>query len=269
MNLSVTVRAAKIGAAATIIASIVAAITVFLTGDDASSVEFINNSTGNQSPVIQNSQNVAINYSAEATQRDSNPKPEDNLRKIFIGANERFLESIFGIPVVTKKIKSIGAKETFYSFERFYLQFLYDEDGNLFFYSLTSKDVNFNPEIPVLGAFLGQSTFRQIAEDATHLYSYLTSKHYGYGEYVYLGNSGDYYNYYLAYNSAGVNYGDWHKIITYVNDYETGGIEKFRAEMKPNSYGIGDMKGVTNDNLLYEVGVEFYTFRNEPLVLKN
>jgi hypothetical protein len=265
--LSVTIRAAKIGAAATILASLIAAATVLLIKDDTFSVGFIDNSNSKQNPVIQNSQNVSVTYYAEPEEQNSTPKPEENLRKIFIGANERFLESIFGVPVVTNPIQSINARETFYSFERFYLQFLYNKDGSLFFYSLTSKDVNFNPEIPTLGSLLGQSTFSEISESATPLYRYLSSKHYGYGEYVYLGNPGNYHNYYLAYNSAGVNYGDWSETVTYVDGYEDQDLNKFRTIMMPNSFGVGDMRGVTKDNLIYEVGVDFYTFRNEPLIL--
>nr|WP_320165906.1 ETEC_3214 domain-containing protein [uncultured Methylophaga sp.] len=262
--MSVTIKAAKISAVATILAAIIASATVFITEEKTETDRSIDNSNSTQNPVIQNSQNVSVTYSFESKENSIKLKPENSLGKVFIGANERFIESIFGIPVVTNQISSINSKETFYSFERFYLQFLYDNEGTLFFYSLTSKDVNFNPEIPKLGALLGQSTFSEISQEATHLYSYLSSKHYGYGEYVYLGNPGNYHNYYLAYNSAGVNYGNWNNVVTYVDGYEGQDLGRFRSIMKPNSYGVGDMKGVTNDSLNYEVGVEFYTFRNEP-----
>lgn len=265
--MSVTIRAAKITSTATVIAAIIASVTVLLTRDDDSSSMPIDNSNSKQNPVIQDSQNVSVNYYTEIKEQISTIDVEEKLSRIFIGASERYIESIFGVPLVENPIQSISSRETFYSFERFYLQFLYSEDGSLFFYSLTSKDVNFKPEIPNIGSLLGQSAFSEISEGATHLYSYLSSKHYGYGEYVYLGNSGDYHNYYMAYNSAGVNYVDWSDTATYVDGYEGQDIDTFRKIMKPNSFGVGDMRGVTNDNLIYEVGVEFYTFRNEPLIL--
>jgi len=264
--LRVAIKAAMITSAATIFTVIISSATVYLTKDNVTPEKNIDNSKSSKNPIIQNSQNISVVYSEEPKDSKAKITPYDRVGKIFIGANERYLESIFGVPVVTNQINSINSKEVFYSFKRFYLQFLYDKNGALFFYSLTSKDVNFNPVIPRLGVSLGESTFSEISNDATHLYSYLTSKHYGYSEYVYLGNAGNYHNYYLAYNSSGVNYVNWPNVKTYVEGYESKSLGEFRSSMIPNSFGVGDMKGVSNDSLLYEVGVEYYTFRNESLI---
>jgi hypothetical protein len=194
--------------------------------------------------------------------------PENSLSQIFIGMGRSYADSLFGVSVVEVNHKFDKTIELNYTFQKFYLQLIFGEGGELRFYSVVSKDINFTPCIPKLGKCISEYTFYQMAEidnlsgrhPHTYLYSYLTSKHYGYGEYLYLGNAGDYHNYYLGYNSLGVDYGDIYPFTKFgKSDSEW---ELFRAKHKPNSFGVGDMSSVNDDNLHYEIGPEYYTFRN-------
>jgi hypothetical protein len=195
-------------------------------------------------------------------------RSENSLAKIFIGMGRSYANSLFGAPVVELNHEFDDTIELNYRFERFYLQLVFNKSGSLNFYSVVSRNKDFTPCIPKLEKCIGENTFSQMAEIEglsgtllhTYLYSYLTSKHYGYGEYLYLGNAGDFHNYYLGYNSLGA---DFSNIVPFTkfgkNDSEW---KLFRAKHKPNSFGVGDMSSIDDDNLYYEIGPEYYTFRN-------
>lgn len=207
---------------------------------------------GNQTVIVNN------NYKDNAISEITKNK-ENNLQKIFIGSGRKFIESLFGIPIIDINHKELNVTEVNYSFENFYLQFLYNARGEVQFYSVTSKNINFKPTIPLFDMKLGSHTFYKFGKVSTYLYSYLTSKHYGYAEYIYGGNSGNYHNYYFGYNSAGVDYGDIYPFTNYENKDE---LEKFRRSCIPNTFGVGDIGNITDDKLYYEMGIEYYTSRD-------
>lgn len=82
---------------------------------------------------------------------------------------------------------------------------VYDNNNTVILYSVTSKDENFHPEVPYLRKTLGHK-FKDFGSDIDYLQSSYSSKFYQYEEGHYLGNHGNYRNFYLAYNPAGVDY---------------------------------------------------------------
>ena len=220
-----------------------------------------------QSQNIQSQQNihgetivVNNNYKENVISEETTTvNKEKNLEKIFIGSGRKFIESLFGTPIIEIDHKELNVIEVNYSFENFYLQFLYNTRGEVQFYSVTSKNVNFKPTIPLFDIKLGNYSFYEFGKDSTYLYSYLTSKHYGYAEYIYGGNSGNYHNYYFGYNSAGVDYGEIYPFTNYENKNE---LEKFRKTCIPNTFGVGYIGNISDDKLYYEMGIEYYTSRD-------
>lgn len=264
--MSDNIRAAWIGASATLGAAIIAGSVAIYLGVWAPHGN-ANNGTfdrSNDSAEVPREEIVAEVLPVPTEKKN----PEDELNNIFIGMGRSYAESLFGVAVVEIKHDFNDKIELNYSFEKFYLQMLFDEKGALTFYSVVSRDDEFTPCIPRLNKCLGDNTFAQMAQidgiarsyPHTHIYSYLTSKHYGYGEYLYLGNAGNFKNYYLGYNSLGVDYSRVYPFVKYGSSNEQW--ESFRAEHKPNAFGIGDIGSIDGDNLNYEIGPEFYTFRN-------
>ncbi len=77
--------------------------------------------------------------------------------------------------------------EYIYSFQKFYLQFVYTSNNKVILYTVTVKDKNFHPRIPYLGKELGD-TFDNYDDSAEFLFSGYSSKFYEYHEAIYLGN---------------------------------------------------------------------------------
>ncbi|VVN12382.1 hypothetical protein PS634_03876 [Pseudomonas fluorescens] len=193
--------------------------------------------------------------------------PDSKLGSIFIGMSKPYVETLFGTPIVELKHDFEKLTETNYVFDNFYLQFIFSKSGSLQFYSVVSRAKTFMPCIPTINKCLG-NTFSNIAKvqnmnaslEHSYVYSYLTSKHYGYGEYLYLGNAGNYHNYYLGYNSLGVDYDDIRPFT--LNEHNKLEWDEFRSHNMPNAFGVGNIGSISDKNLYYEIGPEFYTFRN-------
>lgn len=193
--------------------------------------------------------------------------PEEKLGSIFIGMSRPYTEKLFGIPIVENFHDFNSSTEINYAFKNFYLQFIFSKSGNLQFYSLVSRSKDFTPCIPALDKCLG-NTFSKLSEipninasfEHNYVYSYLTSKHYGYGEYLSLGNAGNFHNYYLGYNSLGADYSNTRPFV--LNEDNKQEWNFFRSKNMPNAFGVGDIGAISDDNLHYEIGPEFYTFRH-------
>ncbi|WNO10583.1 ETEC_3214 domain-containing protein [Teredinibacter sp. KSP-S5-2] len=261
--MSDSVKAAWIGAGATVVATGITAIAGLYLGLWAPKAAL-------ESPKVSIASTGFDGESKSGEKASSKDieKPENSLGKIFIGMGRSYANSLFGVPVVEVSHEFDNTLELNYMFKKFYLQLIFSKSGSLTFYSVVSRDMNFTPCIPKLEKCIGENTFSQMAEiegfsgkySHTYLYSYLTSKHYGYGEYLYLGNAGDYHNYYLGYNSLGADFSSIFPFTKFgKSDSEW---ELFRVKHKPNSFGVGDMSSIDDNNLHYEIGPEYYTFRN-------
>ena len=195
-------------------------------------------------------------------------KAEDNLHVIYTGASIKYIESIFGAPVKEEHSENGRVHEYIYSFRKFYLQVVYDNSNTVILYSVTSKDKDFHPEIPYLGKTLGYK-FKDFGNNVDYLQSGYSSKFYQYEEGHYLGNPGNYRNFYLAYNPAGVDYAELHSLPDFFNDNESlpnkKDLEKFRNNNAPNTFGVGDMHGGPEGlELSFGLGIDYYDARDIP-----
>ncbi|GAB7266047.1 hypothetical protein DZS_17470 [Dickeya ananatis] len=101
------------------------------------------------------------------------------------------------------------------------------------------------------------------------LYSGFSSKFYGYAEYYYLGNPGNYRNFYLSYNPAGVDYQPLQPLTDLVNDEDSppdkDDLIKFRKNNAPNTFAVGEvLGGPDGPELSFGIGIDYYDARDIP-----
>lgn len=195
-------------------------------------------------------------------------KAEDNLNVIYTGASIKYIESIFGPPVKEAHSEDSRVHEYIYSFKKFYLQVVYDNNNTVILYSVTSKDKDFHPEVPYLRKTLGHK-FKDFGNNIDYLQSSYSSKFYEYEEGHYLGNPGNYRNFYLAYNPAGVDYFELHPLPDFSNDKKSPpnkkDLEEFRRNNAPNTFGVGDVLGSPEGlELSFGLGINYYDARDIP-----
>ncbi len=205
-------------------------------------------------------QNIADNFLQK--------KAEDNLHVIYTGASIKYIESIFGAPVREEHSEDGMVHEYIYSFRKFYLQVVYNNNNTVILYSVTSKDKDFHPEVPYLGKTLGHK-FKDFGNNIDYLQSGYSSKFYQYQEGHYLGNPGNYRNFYLAYNPAGVDYVEPHSLPDFYNDSKSPpskkDLEEFRNNNTPNTFGVGDILGGPEGlELSFGLGISYYDARDIP-----
>lgn len=193
---------------------------------------------------------------------------EDNLQVIYTGSSIKYIESIFGPPVKEEHSKNGEVNEYIYSFKKFYLQVVYNNENTVIFYSVTSKDKDFHPGIPYLGGQLGDK-FNAFGDGINYLQSGYSSKFYKYEEGHYLGNPGNYRNFYLAYNPAGVDYFELQPLPDFYNNSESypreKDLNKYRSNNAPNTFGIGNILGSPDGpELTYGIGINYYDARDIP-----
>lgn len=195
-------------------------------------------------------------------------KAEDNINVIYTGSSIKYIESIFGVPVKEEHSENGEISEYTYSFKKFYLQVVYNKNNRVIFYSVTSKDKNFHPKVPYLGGVLGDS-FESFGNNIDYLQSGYSSKFYQYEEGHFLGYPGNYRNFYLSYNPAGIEYmelkplTDWYNNNNSYPDAEE--LIEFRKNNAPNTFGVGDINGSHDGpELFYGIGIEYYDARDIP-----
>ncbi len=197
---------------------------------------------------------------------------EDSLGQINSGVSIRYVESLFGVPIVERKIAKGKLTENLFSFNKFYLQVIFDESGTVRFYAVTSKDKNFRPALPYIGETLGSFTFGKssINRDGI-LYSNKSSKFYEYAEYGEIGFPANYRKLYLAFNPMGAIYDERvYEAVPSISDTDSPtAIQKFRAMAYPNSYGVGSTLADETKFLSYtRIGIDFYTAVDLPNIDK-
>ena len=103
---------------------------------------------------------------------------EEGLEKLNAGVSIKHVEAIFGAPIAESKIDlPQKLRQYFYSFEKFYLQVVFDEENTVQFFSVTSKKTSFHPKIPYVDVTLGKRTFTEIGHGKM-LSSEMSSKFY-------------------------------------------------------------------------------------------
>ncbi|MDD2698455.1 MAG: hypothetical protein PHF17_06635 [Arcobacteraceae bacterium] len=223
-------------------------------------------------------------------------RAEDSLEYLNTGLSIHFIKSIFGVPMVEKQYKNLNLFEYIYSFQKFYLQLVYDQNNTVKFYAITSKTEDFNPKIPFIKDFkdfmagehlvtqnfnkkikpfteirLGKVTFFNLSNSANILYSNLSSKNYEYAESIYLANSGNYRNLYLAYVPAGYEFCNqcYSKGDFFSSDNESKSeLLELRKKCKPNTFGIGDVSDSEFEQIFRSmeitIGIDYSIARDIP-----
>lgn len=192
-------------------------------------------------------------------------RAEDGLVLLNTGVSIRHVESVFGSPIVENHDKEKKLSEYIYSFKRFYLQVVFNEVNEVIFFAVTSKDISFKPKIPYLDGYLG-STFLMLSDVYSENEANPSSKFFEYNENIYLGNSGNYRNFYLAYNPAGIDYGEIEMLPYDEMPKPSPAVSyEFRKVSYPNTYGVGKIHGGREyDEINFGVGIEYYTSRDLP-----
>ncbi|MFM4938162.1 ETEC_3214 domain-containing protein [Aeromonas enteropelogenes] len=192
-------------------------------------------------------------------------RAEDDLELLNTGVSIQHVKSVFGSPIVEQHDKENGLSEYVYSFKRFYLQTVFNNNNEVIFFAVTSKDKSFHPTVPYLNDNLGK-TFYALSNNYSENQANYSSKFFEYNENIYLGNMGNYRNVYLAFNPAGVDYGDIEMLP--LDEMPTPSDEvsdSFRKKSHPNTYGVGRIMGGRNDHeTIFGVGIEYFTSRDLP-----
>lgn len=186
-------------------------------------------------------------------------KAEDNLPKINSGVSRKYVEAKFGPPVIERKHKDLKVLVQKYAFKKFYLSVVYDEDESIIYYAVTARSKKFKPIIPYSELNLGSFRFSKNLNSGT-IDSTSSAKFYRYSEYTYLAAPGNYKNLYLAYNPAGIDYGE-DADFPMPEENDPIAIERFRNTAIPNSYGIGRSNAGEKEIALVKrlgVGIDFY-----------
>lgn len=192
-------------------------------------------------------------------------RAEDSLVLLNTGVSIQHVKSVFGSPIVESHEKNKKLSEYVYSFKRFYLQVVFNNDNEVVFFAVTSKDKDFHPTVPYLNQSLGE-TFYALSEHYSENQANYSSKFFEYNENIYLGNVGNYRNVYLAFNPAGIDYDDIEMLPFDEMPNPSDEIsDRFRRQSYPNTYGVGKILGGRDDNeTIFGVGIEFYTSRDLP-----
>lgn len=192
-------------------------------------------------------------------------RAEDGLELLNSGVSIQHVKAVFGSPILERLNDDGSLSEYIYSFKRFYLQIVFDNRNEVIFFAVTSKDEDFHPKIPYLGGHLGE-TFAEISDSYNENEANISSKFFEYNESVYLANPGNYRNLYLAYNPAGVDYGNTAPLpFEEIPNPTRETSEAFRATSRPNTYGVGKILGGRDEKETeFGVGIEYFVSRDLP-----
>ncbi|WP_394152044.1 ETEC_3214 domain-containing protein [Vibrio maritimus] len=199
-------------------------------------------------------------------------KAEDGLAMLNTGVSIQHVKSVFGAPIREEHRRNDGASQYLYSFKKFFLQVVYDNDNTVVFYAVTSKSRDFKPKVPYLtirneDGFVSPTlglTFKEYSDSANFIWSSLTSKFFDYYESMYLGNPGNYRNLYLGYNPSGVFYGEI-EVLGERDSPSEEELEQFRTKAFPNTFGVGQYLGdVDGIETTFGIGIDYYTSRDLP-----
>lgn len=192
-------------------------------------------------------------------------RAEDGLELMNAGVSISHVESVFGSPVSENHDNEKGLFEYIYSFDKFYLQVVFNKNNTVIFFAVTSKDRGFEPKIPYLNGNLG-STFVELSGFYSENVARIGSKYFEYNENIYGGNPWNYRNVYLAYNPAGVDYGRMEALPRDEIPYPSRMVsDQFRNKSHPNTYGVGSIHGGRESGELnFGIGIEYFSSRDLP-----
>lgn len=216
---------------------------------------------GNENIVIQGNNNSVIS-SSSAPPTKENFNPESALETLTTGMSRTALEAQFGPARFDDEIVKLAARDLIFVFPRFFLQAVISHQGKVIFYSVTTRSADFRPAIPKLDGRLLESHYKDLG-NGEHIYSNMSSKFYEYAERIYLGNPGNYRNFYLGYCPAGILPGK-DKFSPAVLDRDGPlAMKEFREKSTPNCFGVGDILG--DEDRIFEnihMGIDYFIARD-------
>jgi len=128
------------------------------------------------------------------------------------GVNIKHFDTILGSPVF-KNVRQEKFLEYIYVNKYFYIQAVTDQNEKVIFYSVTTREKDFNPEIPFgdwdeetgkqANVILGETTFTEL-NDTPEIYANFRGAHnHFYTEGYWTGNPGGYRSYFFSLNESG------------------------------------------------------------------
>jgi hypothetical protein len=134
---------------------------------------------------------------------------EITLRRLAPGMSVREFDRVLGQAVQSTPGES--ATELIYINELYFLQAIVDSAGTVVFYSVTTRDPDFTPDIKLLTGGnsspiegnLGASTFSEVHSGGIPG-GFSGAHNFGYYEYIWGANPGNYLTYFIAWNESGI-----------------------------------------------------------------
>ncbi len=187
----------------------------------------------------------------------------EKLARINTGISQDYVDQNFGKPSITKNYLKTYT-EQIYAHRKFFVRTISDQNGEIVFYSVTTRTKDFRPPFPlhwVLPDFrLGKTDFKSIDSYPQAIAMNDSSKLFYYNESHYFGNPGFYKTYFFEASTSGCCWNDrlpeqhfqinplkmvYTKIDqwtatsgdTHTKVFESG-LEQFRAPLVPNTYGV-------------------------------
>lgn len=201
----------------------------------------------------------------------------DKLEKIRLGVSPLKVNEIFGTPTSTRKLctsEIVSCPERlkgkfridFYKHKAYYLRVI-SNDEQVVFYSITSRNADFKPEITTIFSDkvkrLSEATFADLlppsdGPDQFDMFIGMSGV-VAYWEVTELGRPGDYQAYYFGYSSAGYSGYEFSfdnaselQSIMYNDTIDTSSkgqiLDKFRSNSKPNTYGFFEDSSKNNSS---------------------
>jgi hypothetical protein len=219
-----------------------------------------NTQTGNNNINVQgNGNSIGVSLASRGVIAND---PELELEKLSIGVTRASVESTFGVPRFDRFEETLKLRNLIFVFPRFFLQTVIDGTGNVVFFSVTTRSSAFRPKVPKSEGRLLDSKFEYFGK-VDHIYSDMTSKYYEYAEKFYLGNAGNYKNYYLGFCPAG-EFSIHGETGPYVSSRDPSHYwAKFRKENAPNCFGVGEIPEGEEDAIrTIRIGLDYYLARD-------
>jgi len=194
----------------------------------------------------------------------------DDVKKLSAGTNIDYIKRIVGNPVFVHKIgnkkNDEKLKEYIFVNDMFYTQVITDDTDTVLMYSVTTRNIGFNPTFEewdgekYVSITLGKSHFVDFQNIPDKVNVYCGARRVNYSEEHYFGNPGKYQTYILSENDAGVfseesaNPCDIQDPASDNIDPNNEKVTKFRREGLVNTFSVTSPLYVNEDEFVFNYG---------------
>jgi hypothetical protein len=167
---------------------------------------------------------IAYNYLHEDVQHKQ--RLYEKLDSLATETNILYFKSVLGEPIYINPGYSNGLKEFIFVDPEFYVQAITSPEDKVIGYSVTTRDLNFNPKVPLYDIRLGISTFTEVKTQSGNVFpdwivSYLGAHDLFYTEGYYSGNPRGYQTTFFSMTASGYIDDDNYMVVP---DYESPDI---------------------------------------------